>query len=54
MVEEAEKEDDKEYEMQATEKDIENKSFEELEQIEIKSQKNEEVVQQEVEQEAKS
>ena len=39
--------------MQATEKDIENKSLEELEQIEIKSQQNEEVVQQEVEQEAK-
>ena len=39
--------------MQATEKDIENKSLEELEQIEIKSQKNEEVVQQEVELEAK-
>ena len=39
--------------MQVTEKDIENKSLEELEQIEIKSQKNEEVVQQEVEQKAK-
>ena len=39
--------------MQATEKDIENKSLEELEQIEIKSQKNEEVVQQEAEQKAK-